>query len=70
MQGVQLLLAGASAWRMDPTKKLVVPEINGSILTKRRQIIPNATVSHSIMALAPLHKKIQIKRVIVSPTNL
>jgi aspartate-semialdehyde dehydrogenase len=46
---------------MDPTKKLVVPEINGSILTKRRQIIPNAAVSHSIMALAPLHKKIQIK---------
>jgi aspartate-semialdehyde dehydrogenase len=50
-------------------KKLVVPEINGSILTKRRQkIIPNANCSTTFShGFSTLHKKIQIKRVIVSP---
>lgn len=62
------VIDNSSAWRMDPTKKLVVPEINGSILTKEDKIIPNANCStiQLVMALAPLHKKYKIKRVIVS----
>ena len=62
------VIDNSSAWRMDPTKKLVVPEINGSILTKDDKIIPNANCStiQLVMALAPLHKKYKIKRVIVS----
>lgn len=62
------VIDNSSAWRMDPTKKLVVPEINGSILTKEDKIIPNANCStiQLVMALAPLHKKYKVKRVIVS----
>jgi aspartate-semialdehyde dehydrogenase len=62
------VIDNSSAWRMDPTKKLVVPEINGSILTKEDKIIPNANCStiQLVMALAPLHKKYKLKRVIVS----
>jgi aspartate-semialdehyde dehydrogenase len=62
------VIDNSSAWRMDPTKKLVVPEINGSILTKEDKIIPNANCStiQLVMALAPLHKKYKIKRIIVS----
>lgn len=62
------VIDNSSAWRMDPTKKLVVPEINGAILTKEDKIIPNANCStiQLVMALAPLHKKYKIKRVIVS----
>ncbi|WP_395063514.1 aspartate-semialdehyde dehydrogenase [Flavobacterium sp.] len=62
------VIDNSSAWRMDPTKKLVVPEINGNILTKEDKIIPNANCStiQLVMALAPLHKKYKIKRVIVS----
>jgi aspartate-semialdehyde dehydrogenase len=62
------VIDNSSAWRMDPTKKLVVPEINGSILTKEDKIIPNANCStiQLVMILAPLHKKYNIKRVIVS----
>lgn len=62
------VIDNSSAWRMDPTKKLVVPEINGEILTKEDKIIPNANCStiQLVMALAPLHKKYKIKRVIVS----
>ena len=62
------VIDNSSAWRMDPTKKLVVPEINGNILTKDDKIIPNANCStiQLVMALAPLHKKYKIKRVIVS----
>lgn len=62
------VIDNSSAWRMDPTKKLVVPEINGSILTKEDKIIPNANCStiQLVMALAPLHKKYQIKRIVVS----
>jgi aspartate-semialdehyde dehydrogenase len=62
------VIDNSSAWRMDPTKKLVVPEINGSILTKEDKIIPNANCStiQLVMVLAPLHKKYNIKRVIVS----
>lgn len=62
------VIDNSSAWRMDPTKKLVVPEINGNILTKDDKIIPNANCStiQLVMALAPLHTKYKIKRVIVS----
>ncbi len=62
------VIDNSSAWRMDPDKKLVVPEINGNILTKNDKIIPNANCStiQLVMVLAPLHKKYKIKRVIVS----
>ncbi|WP_010135441.1 aspartate-semialdehyde dehydrogenase [Ochrovirga pacifica] len=58
----------SSAWRMDPTKKLVVPEINGDVLTTEDKIIanPNCSTIQLVMALAPLHKKYKMKRLIVS----
>lgn len=58
----------SSAWRMDPTKKLVVPEINANELTKEDKIIanPNCSTIQLVMALAPLHEKYKMKRVIVS----
>ena len=58
----------SSAWRMDPTKKLVVPEINAKELTKEDKIIanPNCSTIQLVMALAPLHQKYIMKRVIVS----
>lgn len=62
------VIDNSSAWRMDPTKKLVVPEINGEILTKEDKIIanPNCSTIQMVMVLSPLHKKYKIKRVIVS----
>ncbi|MEZ4787078.1 MAG: aspartate-semialdehyde dehydrogenase [Flavobacterium haoranii] len=62
------VIDNSSAWRMDPTKKLVVPEINASVLTKEDKIIanPNCSTIQMVMALAPLHKKYKVKRVIVS----
>jgi len=62
------VIDNSSAWRMDETKKLVVPEINADILTADDKIIPNANCStiQLVMALAPLHKKYKIKRIIVS----
>jgi aspartate-semialdehyde dehydrogenase len=53
---------------MDPTKKLVVPEINGDVLTKDDKIIanPNCSTIQLVMALAPLHKKYKMKRVVIS----
>jgi aspartate-semialdehyde dehydrogenase len=58
----------SSAWRMDPTKKLVVPEINASTLTKEDKIIanPNCSTIQMVVALNPLHKKYKIKRIVVS----
>jgi aspartate-semialdehyde dehydrogenase len=58
----------SSAWRMDPTKKLVVPEINAHELTKDDKIIanPNCSTIQLVMALNPLHKKYKMKRVVVS----
>jgi len=58
----------SSAWRMDPTKKLIVPEINAAELTTTDKIIanPNCSTIQMVMALSPLHKKYQMKRVIVS----
>jgi aspartate-semialdehyde dehydrogenase len=53
---------------MDPTKKLIVPEINASSLTKDDKIIanPNCSTIQMVLVLAPLHKKYNIKRVVVS----
>lgn len=58
----------SSAWRMDPTKKLVVPEINADVLTKDDKIIanPNCSTIQMVVALNPLHKKYKINRVVVS----
>ena len=58
----------SSAWRMDPSKKLIVPEINGDVLTIEDKIIanPNCSTIQLVMALAPLHKKYQMKRVVIS----
>lgn len=58
----------SSAWRMDPDKKLIVPEINANSLTSDDKIIanPNCSTIQLVMALAPLHKKYQMKRVIIS----
>lgn len=62
------VIDNSSAWRMDPNKKLVVPEINASVLTKDDKIIanPNCSTIQLVMALAPLHKKYTMRRVIVS----
>lgn len=58
----------SSAWRMDPTKKLVVPEVNGHTLTADDMIIanPNCSTIQMVMVLKPLHDKYHIKRVVVS----
>lgn len=62
------VIDNSSAWRMDATKKLVVPEVNATVLTKEDKIIanPNCSTIQMVMALAPLHKKYDIKRVVVS----
>ncbi|MBR4233123.1 MAG: aspartate-semialdehyde dehydrogenase [Bacteroidales bacterium] len=58
----------SSYWRMDPTKKLVVPEINADVLTKDDYIIanPNCSTIQMVLPLAPLHKAYGIKRIVVS----
>jgi aspartate-semialdehyde dehydrogenase len=58
----------SSAWRMDPSKKLVVPEVNAHVLTKEDKIIanPNCSTIQMVVALNPLHKKYGIKRIVVS----
>lgn len=62
------VIDNSSAWRMDTTKKLVVPEINAHVLTKEDKIIanPNCSTIQMVMVLNPLHKKYNIKRVVVS----
>lgn len=62
------VIDNSSAWRMDPTKKLVVPEVNAEVLTKEDKIIanPNCSTIQMVVALQPLHKKYKIKRVVVS----
>ena len=62
------VIDNSSAWRMDPTKKLIVPEINASELTKEDKIIanPNCSTIQMVLVLAHLHKKYNVKRVIVS----
>ena len=62
------VIDNSSAWRMDPEKKLVVPEINGDVLTNNDKIIanPNCSTIQLVMALAPLHLKYKMKRVVIS----
>lgn len=62
------VIDNSSAWRMDPTKKLVVPEVNASVLTSEDYIIanPNCSTIQMVVALQPLHLKYKIKRVVVS----
>jgi aspartate-semialdehyde dehydrogenase len=63
-----VVIDNSSAWRMDPTKKLIVPEINGRELTTEDKIIanPNCSTIQLVLALAPLHRAYTIKRVVVS----
>lgn len=62
------VIDNSSAWRMDPSKKLVVPEINGHVLTETDKIIanPNCSTIQMVLALDPLHKKYKARRVVVS----
>ncbi|MFO8236023.1 MAG: aspartate-semialdehyde dehydrogenase [Bacteroidales bacterium] len=62
------VIDNSSAFRMDPTKKLVIPEINSHVLTKEDKIIanPNCSTIQLVVAIYPLHKKYKIKRIIVS----
>jgi len=62
------VIDNSSAWRMDRSKKLIVPEINASELTKADKIIanPNCSTIQMVLTLAPLHSKYKIKRVVVS----
>lgn len=62
------VIDNSSAWRMDPTKKLVVPEVNADVLTAADKIIanPNCSTIQMVVVLKPLHEKYKIKRVVVS----
>lgn len=62
------VIDNSSAWRMDPSKKLIVPEINADSLTSEDKIIanPNCSTIQMVMALNPLHKKYKIRRIVVS----
>jgi len=62
------VIDNSSAWRMDPTKKLIVPEINADVLSKSDKIIanPNCSTIQMVVALNPLHKKYKVKRIVVS----
>ncbi len=63
-----VVIDNSSAWRMDPDKKLVVPEVNAGVLTKKDKIIanPNCSTIQMVVALKPLHDKYKIKRIVVS----
>ncbi|HSZ71283.1 MAG TPA: aspartate-semialdehyde dehydrogenase, partial [Cytophagaceae bacterium] len=63
-----VVIDNSSAWRMDPTKKLIVPEVNADALTKEDKIIanPNCSTIQMVVVMNPLHKKYKIKRVVVS----
>lgn len=62
------VIDNSSAWRMDPTKKLIVPEINGDQITENDKIIanPNCSTIQLVLTLLPLHKRYGVKRVVVS----
>ena len=62
------VIDNSSAWRMDPTKKLIIPEINGNLLSIKDKIIanPNCSTIQMLMVLSPIHKIYGIKRVVVS----
>jgi len=63
-----VVIDNSSAWRMDPEKKLIVPEVNAGVLTKKDFIIanPNCSTIQMVVALKPLHDRYKIKRVVVS----
>jgi aspartate-semialdehyde dehydrogenase len=63
-----IVIDNSSAWRMHPEKKLIVPEINSSVLNSADRIIanPNCSTIQMVMALYPLHNKFKIKRIVVS----
>ena len=63
-----VVIDNSSAWRMDPSKKLIVPEVNADTLTKEDKIIanPNCSTIQMVVALAPLHEKYGIKRLVIS----
>lgn len=63
-----VVIDNSSAWRMDPDKKLIVPEVNGATLTEVDRIIanPNCSTIQLVVALEPLRRKYGIKRVVVS----
>lgn len=63
-----VVIDNSSAWRMDPEKKLVVPEVNAHVLSEEDRIIanPNCSTTQMVLVLKPLHEAFQIKRVIVS----
>jgi aspartate-semialdehyde dehydrogenase len=62
------VIDNSSAWRMDPTKKLIVPEINATSLTKEDKIIanPNCSTIQMVLAMSPLHRDYGIKRLVIS----
>ena len=63
-----VVIDNSSAWRMDPSKPLVVPEINADVITKDDRIIanPNCSTIQMVLALDPLHRKFGIRRIVVS----
>jgi aspartate-semialdehyde dehydrogenase len=63
-----VVIDNSSAWRMDPTKKLVVPEVNGDQIRPEDKIIanPNCSTIQMVLVLAPLHRKYGIRRIVVS----
>ncbi len=63
-----VVIDNSSAWRMDPDKKLVVPEVNANVLTSNDKIIanPNCSTIQMVVALKPLHDRYKIKRIVVS----
>lgn len=63
-----VVIDNSSAWRMDPDKKLVVPEVNATVLTKKDKVIanPNCSTIQMVVALKPLHDRYKIKRIVVS----
>lgn len=63
-----VVIDNSSAWRSDPSKPLVVPEINGDVVTPADHIIanPNCSTIQMVMALAPLHRRYRIRRIVVS----
>lgn len=63
-----IVIDNSSAWRMDPSKKLIVPEVNANVLSIDDKIIanPNCSTTQMVVALKPLHDKYKIKRIVVS----
>ena len=63
-----VVIDNSSAWRSDPSKPLVVPEINGDVVTPADHIIanPNCSTIQMVIALAPLHRRYRIRRIVVS----